>query len=539
MAAAGPDAGARRAAALPARRLGSRSPTRSCCPTQGARARRAGPGAGARRWRGSGGRLTVFLRPVCRASRATGPRSAGARCSAATGDEMRARAGMLERARQRRAAEQVARQRREARPRPVPGAGQRGRLSSPCRPTWPVAELGRRLDASVRLPGSCRCGWTGRRTPPSPPPRFPSASACPTAGDAGDRRLPRARRGAGRSSGPGTSTGCCATSGHRAAGSRSRRRHRRTRVFDRAGRPAAGARGRGRGWAPALAPLSVWRMTSEQTPVLWPLIAGDGLPPTGAQMGIDLLSGGAFYCDPIGWVTRRRHPGHQPERRRLRQARPRQVRHGQGLPAADDAPTATAPWSSGDTKDEYEPPVPGPGRGAVRHRPRPADGRVNPLDFGPLGHGWERLDRRRGPPPRRAHVRPVAGAGPRPGRLAEAVPCGPFGPPTRPPSVEALRRLTGYRTRRHPAGRGHHPAAVAGPGRTSPTSSSPAAATPTGGTSSTPPARCATRSAPWCKGSCRAVRRPHHVHARLARARSSRCRCPGSSSSATRPSASH
>jgi len=44
-------------------------------------------------------------------------------------------------------------------------------------------------------------------------------------------------------------------------------------------------------------------MTSDQTPVVWPLIASNGLPPTGAQMGIDLLSGGAFYCDPIGWVT--------------------------------------------------------------------------------------------------------------------------------------------------------------------------------------------------------------------------------------------
>lgn len=27
-----------------------------------------------------------------------------------------------------------------------------------------------------------------------------------------------------------------------------------------------------------------------------------GLPPTGAQMGIDQLSGGSFYADPLGWV---------------------------------------------------------------------------------------------------------------------------------------------------------------------------------------------------------------------------------------------
>src|SRR5262249_27849534 len=38
--------------------------------------------------------------------------------------------------------------------------------------------------------------------------------------------------------------------------------------------------GKATGWAAALAPLSVWRMTSEQTPVFWPLIAANGLPPT-------------------------------------------------------------------------------------------------------------------------------------------------------------------------------------------------------------------------------------------------------------------
>ena len=66
--------------------------------------------------------------------------------------------------------------------------------------------------------------------------------------------------------------------------------------------PRRGVRQRGRGWAPASAPVSVWRMTSDQAPVLWPLIAAPGLPPTGAQMGIDHLSGGSFYADPNGWV---------------------------------------------------------------------------------------------------------------------------------------------------------------------------------------------------------------------------------------------
>ena len=73
-----------------------------------------------------------------------------------------------------------------------------------------------------------------------------------------------------------------------------------TRLFHTAswrGRPVRGA-----GWTPASVPVSRWRMTSDQAPVLWPLVTGPGLPPTGAQMGIDYFSGGSFYADPHGWV---------------------------------------------------------------------------------------------------------------------------------------------------------------------------------------------------------------------------------------------
>ena len=45
-------------------------------------------------------------------------------------------------------------------------------------------------------------------------------------------------------------------------------------------------------------------MTSDQAPVFWPFIAGPALPPTGAQIGVDVLSGSAFYADPVGWVLR-------------------------------------------------------------------------------------------------------------------------------------------------------------------------------------------------------------------------------------------
>jgi hypothetical protein len=145
------------------------------------------------------------------------------------------------------------------------------------------------------------------------------------------------------------------------------------------------------GWAPAPAPLSQWRMTSEQTPVFWPLIASNGLPPTGAQMGIDLLSGGAFYCDPVGWVTDDQIPVTNPNVFVF------------GKPGRGKSATVKVfcvrmtdfgyrVLILGDTKDEYEalcralgvePFVIGHGMSV----------RINPLALGPLGQGWHRLGR--------------------------------------------------------------------------------------------------------------------------------------------------
>jgi hypothetical protein len=130
-------------------------------------------------------------------------------------------------------------------------------------------------------------------------------------------------------------------------------------------------------------------MTSEQTPVLWPLIAGQGLPPTGAQIGVDLLSGGAFYCDPLGWVKDDEIPVTNPNVFVF------------GKPGRGKSGTVKVfclrmmeygyrVLVLGDTKDEYEalcralgvePFVIGHGLPA----------RVNPLDIGPLGSGWARL----------------------------------------------------------------------------------------------------------------------------------------------------
>ena len=154
--------------------------------------------------------------------------------------------------------------------------------------------------------------------------------------------------------------------------------------------PARGERRPGRGWAPASAPVSAYRMTSDQAPVFWPFIAGPGLPPTGAQMGVDVLSGSAFYADPVGWVLREDIPVTNPNVICL------------GKPGTGKSATTKAFCLRmtdfgyrililGDPKDEYErlchffgvqPFTLGPGMTA----------RINPLGLGPLGHGWADLN---------------------------------------------------------------------------------------------------------------------------------------------------
>ena len=153
--------------------------------------------------------------------------------------------------------------------------------------------------------------------------------------------------------------------------------------------PRRGVRRQGRGWCPASAPVSVWRMTSDQAPVWWPFISTPGLPPTGAQMGIDQLSGGCFYADPNGWVLSDEVPVTNPNIFAF------------GKPGRGKSATVKAfvlrmmdfgyrTLILGDPKDEYEklchalgvqPFVIGHGLST----------RINPLAFGPLGQGWAEL----------------------------------------------------------------------------------------------------------------------------------------------------
>ena len=159
------------------------------------------------------------------------------------------------------------------------------------------------------------------------------------------------------------------------------------RIFKYA--PRRGAARRGRGWAPATAPAQAWRMTSDQAPVFWPFVSAPALPPTGAQMGVDQLSGGSFYCDPFGWVLRDDVSATNPNIFQF--AKP-----GTGKSGTTKAfctrmmPFGYRTLVLGDPKDEYEslcralgvePFVIAPGFWA----------RVNPLAMGPLGHDWEKL----------------------------------------------------------------------------------------------------------------------------------------------------
>ncbi|WP_447645213.1 ATP-binding protein [Nocardioides zeae] len=136
--------------------------------------------------------------------------------------------------------------------------------------------------------------------------------------------------------------------------------------------------------------MAQWDLTSEETPALWPLIAGDGMAPTGVPIGFDTLSGGTFYCDPLGWVTDESvavtNPNififGKPGRGKSALVKAiilRMIRFGYRS------------LILGDVKAEYE--VVARALGVEPFRIGPGlQGRINPLDLGPLGLDWERQD---------------------------------------------------------------------------------------------------------------------------------------------------
>jgi len=145
-----------------------------------------------------------------------------------------------------------------------------------------------------------------------------------------------------------------------------------------------------RGWSPAPAPLLQYRMSADQAPVLWPLVVNPSLPARGAQMGIDYFSGASFHADPNGWVLDPSIPVSNPNMITF------------GKPGMGKSGTVKVfllrmlgfgyrALILGDVKDEYEPLCRAVGVVPIAiGQGLPA--RINPLEFGPLRHGWDQLD---------------------------------------------------------------------------------------------------------------------------------------------------
>ena len=168
-------------------------------------------------------------------------------------------------------------------------------------------------------------------------------------------------------------------------------RARRRAEYDlaRAEVPARGRAQLGHGWSPVKDPLIAYRATTATVGGVWPLISSSGLPPTGALIGYDILSGGGFHCDPIGWVLA--NPSLATNPNMIWFGKPGQGK-STGVKAfalrmmAYGARTLIA----GDVKGEYESLCRALGVEPISLGVGlPA--RINPLDMGPLGHRWDHL----------------------------------------------------------------------------------------------------------------------------------------------------
>jgi len=164
----------------------------------------------------------------------------------------------------------------------------------------------------------------------------------------------------------------------------------RERLFGLRRQPRGPARAY-RGWAPNTPAVSVWTMTSDQLPALWPLLPGPGLPATGARLGCDHHSGGSFFFDPIGWTLNPNVTVTNPNV--FVSGKP-----GKGKSATIKAaclrlmPYGYRTLVLGDTKGEYEPLCRALGVEPIVIGPG-LPGRVNPLDLGPMATGWAALGR--------------------------------------------------------------------------------------------------------------------------------------------------
>ena len=161
----------------------------------------------------------------------------------------------------------------------------------------------------------------------------------------------------------------------------------RPEKVNQGGRAHRGRAKRGLGWTAVEAPLTTLRTTTDQIGGLYPLLATPGMPPVGALIGYDALSGGAFHCHPVEWV--------------LRQVATNPNMLVFGEPGRGKSSTIAAfllrmmPYGvktliAGDVKGEYTPLVRALGQEPIALGYGHAT-RINPLDLGPLAARWDRL----------------------------------------------------------------------------------------------------------------------------------------------------
>jgi len=148
--------------------------------------------------------------------------------------------------------------------------------------------------------------------------------------------------------------------------------------------PLPPRRGWARRWggrAAVLPPVPVYRGSTAQVQGLYPWLYGAGVPPAGAYLGIDCLTGGAFSCHPLAWLA----DGLTSNPNIL----------VTGVPGAGKSATIKAlalrlmcfgarAFVAGDLKNEYAPLARALGAEPVELGPG-LPGRLNPLDAGPLG----------------------------------------------------------------------------------------------------------------------------------------------------------
>jgi hypothetical protein len=145
--------------------------------------------------------------------------------------------------------------------------------------------------------------------------------------------------------------------------------------------PRRGYARRGAGRAPQAPVPRVFRGSTAQVQGLYPWLHGAALPPSGAYIGVDCLSGAAFSCHPVDWL------------RRGLVTNPNVL--VTGVPGAGKSATIKAlalrlmaygvsTFVVGDVKNEYAPLARALGITPIELGPGLGN-RLNPLDAGPLG----------------------------------------------------------------------------------------------------------------------------------------------------------